>query len=384
MTAPIAIELFSGCGGLSTGLLDVGINVKAGFDCDRRAIEGYSYNHEYRGSRGVVCDLSRVSGQDLLDLAGAKKIDLLAGGPPCQPFSVVGKRRGMADDRGRLVYDFLRFIRELQPRAVLFENVANLATIDGGEVLNLIRQRLRRMGYSLSVAICNAADYGVPQMRKRLLVLAARDAGPLEMPPPTHGKQSDLWGSELLPHATASQAIGDLPDAADFGACGIHNHEPTAHSADMLRRFASLQPGTRERQSFHDRLHPDRPSYTLRAGAGNFSPLRPIHYRYDRVITVRESARLQGFDDRFIWPDAIPRLQQYRQVGNAVPPPVSRAAGAYLGKVLRWKLAPQTYKGDARSRPDPITMSDEDRQARRFSRIRGASLGLMSKRRRAA
>ena len=381
---PVAIELFSGCGGLSTGLLDVGFNVAAGFDCDRRAVEGYSYNHSHRGSRGVVCDLSQASGRELLELSGVRKIDLLAGGPPCQPFSVVGKRQGMADERGQLVFDFLRFIRELEPSAVLFENVANLATIDNGGVLDLIRRRLQRMGYSVFAAVCNAADYGVPQTRKRLLVLAARVRGPLELPPPTHGRQCDLWASDVQPHVTAEQAIGDLPDAADFGACGIHNHEPTLHTKDMLRRFASLEPGTRERRSFHDRLHPNRPSYTLRAGAGNFSPLRPIHYRYDRVITVRESARLQGFEDNFIWPDSIPRLQQYRQVGNAVPPPVARAAGTYIAKRLGWPLAPRDFIGDPGSRPNPITMSDEDRRALRLSRIRGASLGLPAKRRRAA
>lgn len=372
---PVAIELFSGCGGLSTGLLDAGIHVAAGFDYDRRAIEGYAYNHEYRGSRGYVCDLSGVSGDELLSMAGSRQIDLLAGGPPCQPFSVIGKRQGMEDDRARLVLDFLRFVREISPQAVLFENVPNLATIHNGEILDLIRRRLRALGYKVCAAVCSAADYGVPQMRRRLFILGARDVDALELPPPTHGPQQ-LFAPTLRPYVTSREALDDLPDAADFGRCGIHNHEPTQHTPEMRRRLRLLRPGERERGSFHDRLDPDRLSYTLRAGTGNFSPLRPIHYRYDRVITVRESARLQGFADCFIWPDWIPRLQQYRQVGNAVPPPVARAAGKYLARKLRWATDKAKLAGDPRARPDPITMTDDERRQRRLSRIRGASLGL--------
>ena len=190
---PIAIELFSGCGGLSTGLLDAGIRVVAGYDHDERAIQGFRYNHEYRGSSGFVCDLTKVSGKDLLQMAGLNSIDLLAGGPPCQSFSVVGKRQGLDDERGQLVFDFLRFIKDLSPRAVLFENVANLATINDGSILRLIKRRLESWGYVVKAHVCSAADYGVPQMRKRLLVLAARDVTALEMPPVTHGPPNLLW-----------------------------------------------------------------------------------------------------------------------------------------------------------------------------------------------
>ena len=377
LRSPIAIELFAGCGGMSTGLLDAGIRVAAGFDHEKRAIEGYAYNHEYRGSRGFVCDLAKTSGDELLSLAGVKGIDLLAGGPPCQPFSVVGKRHGMEDGRGQLVYDFLRFIEQLQPRAVLFENVANLATINDGAILSLIRGKLERWGYRVEARVCSAADYGVPQMRKRLLVLAARDLDDLSFPAPTHGSQNDLFSAKkLFPHVTASEALRDLPDAADFGKCGIYNHEPTKHSAQMLSRLRRLRPGEREPGSFHDRLHPDRPSFTLRAGTGNFSPLRPIHYRYNRVITARESARLQGFSDDFIWPDWIPRLQQYRQVGNAVPPPVARAMAMHLARKLGWRLSAASCSGDPKSRPSAITLTDAERKRARLSRIRGASLGI--------
>jgi DNA (cytosine-5)-methyltransferase 1 len=206
------------------------------------------------------------------------------------------------------------------------------------------------------------------------LLVAAKGVPTVAFPEPTHGPRDSL-AFGLKPYVTAKDALHDLPPAADFGESRIHNHEPTEHTSDMLARFAVLGAGKREKRSFHDRLHPDRPSYTLRAGTGNFSPLRPVHYQYDRVVTVRESARLQSFDDNFIWPDWIPRLQQYRQVGNAVPPLVAAAVARSLAAQLNWKLDSKGRQGDSRLRPAAITMTDEERKARRQSRIRGASLG---------
>lgn len=190
----------------------------------------------------------------------------------------------------------------------------------------------------------------------------------MRFPRPSHGTPG-------RPFLTASEAIGDLPDAGEFGENGVFNHEPTAHSVDMIERFSRLGVGKRERGSFHDRLHPDRPSYTLRAGSGNFSPLRPVHYRYDRVITVRESARLQGFSDDFLWPDRIPRLQQYRQVGNAVPPPMAKAFALSIAEQMKWRCDKNAFAGDPSKRVPANALSDNERKALRTSRMRGASLG---------
>jgi DNA (cytosine-5)-methyltransferase 1 len=208
----------------------------------------------------------------------------------------------------------------------------------------------------------------VPQNRKRLIILGAKGKRIVRFPEPSHGIPN-------RPYRSASDAINDLPDAGEFGETGIFNHEPTAHSADMMERFSRLEVGRRERGSFHDRLHPDRPSYTLRAGSGNFSPLRPVHYRYHRVITVRESARLQGFSDDFLWPDRIPRLQQYRQVGNAVPPPMAAAFGICLAAQMGWPLDKSGLAGDPSTRSPANTLTDAQRKALRSSRMRGASLG---------
>lgn len=371
MTKPTGIELFSGCGGLSTGFLDAGLRVAAGFEIDRRAVHAYEYNHAYRGSRGYVADLSFASGAELLRLANIERADFVVGGPPCQPFSIAGKRQGTKDDRANLIGHFVRIIEELKPSAFLFENVPNLASVANSEILDGVKLNLRKLGYSIGHVIASAADYGVPQNRKRLLVMGIKGKHSMRFP-----KAS--FGSVDRPHRSASEAIGDLPDAGEFGETGIHNHEPTAHSRDMIERFGRLEAGKRERGSFHDRLHPDRPSYTLRAGSGNFSPLRPVHYKYDRVITVRESARLQGFSDYFLWPDSIPRLQQYRQVGNAVPPPMAEVFAVCLAEQMGWTLDTASHAGDPSARAPANTLTDDERKALRAARTRGASLGKIA------
>jgi DNA (cytosine-5)-methyltransferase 1 len=371
MRTPVGIELFAGCGGLSTGFLDAGLRVAAGFEIDRRAVEAYDYNHAYRGSRGYVADLSEATGTELLARAGIDQVDFVIGGPPCQPFSVVGKRQGARDPRASLIGHFIRIVDELAPAAFLLENVPNLAVIARGDILNRTKSALAEIGYVVGHRIVSAADYGVPQNRKRLIILGIKGRRKLRFPEPTHGVEG-------RPFRTAADAIGDLPDSGEFGETGIYNHEPTAHCADILERFSRLEPGRREKGSFHDRLHPDRPSYTLRAGSGNFSPLRPIHYKYHRVVTVRESARLQGFSDEFIWPDSIPRLQQYRQVGNAVPPPMAQVIAQYLARQMRWSLDPVALAGDSAERSPANRMTDEQRKALRVARMRGASLGRVA------
>jgi DNA (cytosine-5)-methyltransferase 1 len=368
---PIGIELFAGCGGLSTGFLDAGLNVAVGFELDARAVDAYNYNHNYRGSQGFIADLSVATGPELLDRAGIKRVDFVIGGPPCQPFSIVGKRQGTRDTRADLIGHFIRIVRELNPFAIMFENVPNLATIANGVLLHELKAELRALGYTVDHCIVSAADYGVPQNRKRLVVLGVKGKKSIRFPLPAYG----IAGR---PYTSTSSAIDDLPDAGEFGETGIYNHEPTVHSADMLARLRALEPGKRERGSFHDRLHPARPAYTLRAGSGNFSPLRPIHHKYHRVITVRESARLQGFSDDFRWPDRIPRLQQYRQVGNAVPPPMARAFAECLADQMGWQLDPAACAGDPSMREPANVLTDTERKALRTARMRGASLGKVA------
>jgi DNA (cytosine-5)-methyltransferase 1 len=308
----------------------------------------------------------------LAELADAP-IELLVGGPPCQPFSVAGKRRALADRRGDLIFEFVRLLAETRADAYLFENVPNLASVDSGEVLGDLLAALHELGYTATARVLFAADYGVPQMRKRLFIVGTREHGEIPMPPSaTHAPRDTLLAAgELRPYVTAREAVEDLPDVDEPGAELAANHEPTFHSEAMLKAFATLPPGKREPKSRHDRLHPDRPGYTLRAGTGNFSPLRPVHYQHDRVLTVRECARLQTFSDDFHWPDEQARLQQYRQVGNAVPPLLARAVGEHVAAHMGWALDPGRFVVEGP--PDRARLSLRERIARREKYMRGGA-----------
>lgn len=372
--APTVIELFAGCGGLSSGLLSAGFDVRVGVDLNAAAIDTFNYNHEHVGARGVVADIRSLSGSDVRDLAGlgTARPNLVVGGPPCQPFSIIGKMGALSDERGDLIFEYVRLVSQLEPDAFVFENVANLATIQDGRIADQLIEKFRRVGYSVATDILNASEYGVAQMRKRFVVLGVRASKALTLPRASHGPRPLLGQWPIL---ACRDVLGDLPDVDTPAATHFWNHEGTLHSPAMIAAFKALKPGARDPKSHHDRLHPDRPAYTLRAGNGNFSPLRPVHYRYHRVISVRESARIQGFPDTFVWPEGISRLQQYRQVGNAVPPPLAQAIGKAIATQLHWHLDPDRFAAEPseRDRHPKLTHTESESRRRRF--IRGASVG---------
>lgn len=372
MTPPICIDLFCGCGGLSTGLLDAGIGVRLGVDSDAPSVATFDLNHAPRGTESLRADVRDLDGRELLERVGGTA-DLLVGGPPCQPFSVAGKRRALADHRGDLIFEFVRLLSETRASAYIFENVPNLASVARGEVLADLLAAFEEVGYTATASVLLAADYGVAQMRKRLFIVGTRDHDAIPMPPPaTHAPPDTVADDGARPrHVTAREALDDLPDVHDPRAETVPNHEPTFHSEQMLRAFASLAPGTRETKSRHDRLHPERPGYTLRAGTGNFSPLRPVHYRYDRVLSVRECARLQSFSDDFHWPDEQARLQQYRQVGNAVPPLLARAVGEHVAASMDWDLDATAFA--VAGPPKATRLPLRERLARREKYMRGGA-----------
>ncbi|HKB51004.1 MAG TPA: DNA cytosine methyltransferase [Solirubrobacterales bacterium] len=367
MSAPVCVDLFCGCGGLSTGMLDAGIDVRVGVDSDAPSVATFDLNHAQRGSKALQADVRELSGERLLELAG-DPVDLLVGGPPCQPYSVAGKRQGLADGRGDLIFEFVRLLGETDADAFVFENVPNLATFSKGAVLADLLAALGEAGYSATPRVLLAAEYGVPQMRKRLFIVGGKGRREIPMPPRvTHAPEAN----GRLPYVSAAEALDDLPDVWDPEAGEVPNHEPTFHTEAMLAAFAELKPGTRDRKSRHDRLHPERPGYTLRAGSGNFSPLRPVHHRHDRVLSVRECARLQSFSDSFVWPDEQARLQQYRQVGNAVPPLLASAVARHIAKSLGWRLQPSRFVSSGP--PERQRLSLEERLRRRQRYMRGGA-----------
>ncbi len=276
----------------------------------------------------------------------------------------------MEDHRGDLIFEFVRLLAETEADAFIFENVPNLASVANGQALAHLLAALREVGYGATARVLLAADYGVPQMRKRMFIVGRRGAGEIPMPPPaTHGPQHNGRSAYL----TAHDALSDLPNVGTPEAEAVANHEPTFHSEPMLEAFARLAPGTREPKSRHDRLHPDRPGYTLRSGTGNFSPLRPVHYRYDRVLSVRECARVQSFSDDFRWPDEQARLQQYKQVGNAVPPLLAQVVGRHIATCMGWTLEPSKFAVDGP--PECLPLSVAERLKRRERFMRGGASG---------
>lgn len=371
---PQVVELFCGCGGMSTGLLKAGMQVSLGIDANRSAIEAYEHNHAHVGARGSTEDIRKLDPETLrarLKISRGQPL-VVAGGPPCQPFSIIGKRQALDDERGDLIFEFLRLLKGIEPEAFIFENVANFARIEDGKIAERLERGLQRAGYATSTGILTASDYGVAQMRKRFFILGVRGSRAPGLPAPTHGAMT-LIGQ--LPIVTCEDVLGDLPDVGTPEATRYWNHDPTFHSPAMLEMFRQLKPGERDPKSHHDRLEPDRPAYTLRAGFGNYSPLRPIHYKYDRVITVRESARIQSFPDSFVWPVGTSRLQQYRQVGNAIPPLLAAALARHLADVEGFHLDQERFGVEPEREPPPHTGTIEEQRAVRQRLIRGASVG---------
>lgn len=374
MKTATVVELFAGCGGFSCGLASAGYNVALGADYNPQAIDAFTYNHEHLGTKALVVDVRTIDGSSLRKAAGLgrRRLNLLVGGPPCQPFSIIGKRKALEDERGDLVLEFVRLVKEVEPDAFIFENVANFGRIQDGAIAQMVVAKMHRARYSTTHGVLDASEYGVAQMRKRFFIIGVRGKRAIGFPTPTHGLQGGLF---LKPVRPCRDVLDDLPDVDTDEALLYPNHEGTTHSPAMLKMFQHLKPGERDPKSHHDRLDANRPAYTIRAGNGNFTPLRPIHYRYNRVISVRESARIQAFPDHFAWPDDMSRLQQYRQVGNAVPPLLAQAIGRHVAKQLGFELDPEQY-GRPSGRTDRRSSATlDERIARRHHYIRGASIG---------
>ncbi len=379
-----AIDLFSGAGGLSWGLQEAGYQVLFASDIDHASAMTYLRNHP--GTEFFNGDICALSGADILDATGLVPgdLDILAGGPPCQGFSIIGARQ-RDDPRNELFQQFIRVARELRPKAILIENVPGLATLNGGKGVTAIAEAFAHAGYSCDVAELLAAQYGVPQMRWRMIFIGFRtDLGVAPgsgFPAPTHGKRGI---GELIPNCAISpadsdgflttfDAIGDLPpveagcSATEYdgppvalyqirmrhGASEIlHNHYAPKLNARNLERIAYLKPGQDWRDLPHELLpegmkRAHRKDHTRRYSRMTWQGVpRSIITRFrdpksgeyshpaqTRTISIREAARIQSFPDRFIFLGS--NSEQYDQVGNAVPPDLGRAIGLEIAACLR-------------------------------------------------
>lgn len=359
-----AIDLFSGAGGLSEGFRQAGFHIAAANDFDSYSAETFVVNHpEAVFVPGPIQD---IEARSLLDATGLSigELDVLLGGPPCQAYSVYNHQRGMHDDRSGLFREYLRIVEGLQPRFVVIENVTGIFSVAGGHAVDQIKAGLRDLGYSVDVQTLKAEQYGVPQERRRVFFIASREGADIRFPLPTHGfGLGPVFGGTNEPLVTVRDAIGDLPalsvgegtelapyTAPPYSAFQyemrrnsgqVWNHVAPNLQAINLERMKHIPQGGSWRdiptdllptgmkaakRSDHTkrygRLHPDGLASTILTKCdihwGAY-----IHPDQDRSITVREAARFQTFPDRFRF--LGPRVEQYRQVGNAVPPLLARA-----------------------------------------------------------
>lgn len=347
-----AIDLFAGCGGLSKGFMDAGFNIIVGVDNDQAALNTFALNHN--GAVAMKADLSKQETFDEIKrIAGERSIDVVIAGPPCQGFSLTGPRN-FDDERNTLYLAVIEMVKQYNPKAFIIENVPGMATLYEGQIKEEILRRFRKLGYNIESNILCAADYGVPQIRKRLIFMGIRkDIGKPKFPEPTFTREN---------YITCRDAVSDLPSLEnDMGSEEaeytsepkteyqklmrgkmkvLHNHLGTNHT-QMVKDTIALVPeggnykdlpeGWGESRKFHmawTRLDGNAPARTVDTGHRNL-----FHYTYNRIPTVRESARMQSFPDDFIFTGT--KTQQSRQVGNAVPPLLGQALGEILLKIIQ-------------------------------------------------
>lgn len=378
---PTAIDLFSGAGGLTLGLLNAGFNVALASDWSLGCAHTHRRNFPDVPFRRA--DISKVSGEEILAQSGLMRgeLDLLIGGPPCQGFSIMGQRL-LEDPRNRLFGDFIRITGELVPRVAVIENVPGLATLGGGVLLREIGQAFDALGYDVDCAELLAAQYGVPQMRWRMFFIAWRRdqrASSCGFPLPTHGS---LGIGDLVPNRTITaeqsqgfvtigEAISDLPPircgehkrdygslprsayqtAMRIGSNGLHNHYAARLSPLNIERIRHLRPGQDWRDLPRDLLPAGMQRALRKDHTRRFRRMRwdgvarsiitrfrdpksgeYTHPTQDRTISIREAARLQSFPDWFVFGGTC--SEQYDQVGNAVPPLLAKAVGTQIARAL--------------------------------------------------
>ena len=381
MKKRLLIDLFAGAGGLSCGLEMAGFSPVLANEIDPIYADTYKRNHS--NTEVVVDDIREVCDRNLKKSLGLKvgELDLLAGGPPCQGFSINAPIRSLDDKRNHLFKDYLRIAETLKPKAVLIENVPGIVSLGKGTVVEQIYKELDRMGYSVSHRILFAGHYGVPQMRFRTTFIAIKGRGKkIIFPEPTYNATAvanftgakelcinipPLFAQHLKAHASVWDAISDLPEIEPGNTNGIFDYptEPKSEYQQILRigsnrienhtcpklgkinleRLKHIPQGgswrdipfdllpaglKRARRSDHTkrygRLHPEGLCSTVLTKCdphwGSF-----FHPVQDRVISVREAARIQSFPDAYIFYGST--TQHYEQVGNAVPPLLAKSIG---------------------------------------------------------
>ncbi len=330
------IDLFSGGGGLLRGFVRAGYRPKFALENWIPAIKTHERN--FPGIPLITKDIRQVSESEIKKTIDKKKIDVLVGGPPCQGFSNIGSRNPK-DQRNNLTLEYVRMLEIIKPKVFLMENVSGMISMKSGYYKNILIRKFRRMGYNnASYKVLNAADYGVPQLRKRVVFIGSLGNGDIVFPSPAYDKES---------YKIVDDAIMDLV-GKEFK---VSNHIPMNHNPIVKERISYIKeggglrkgiPGRLLRGSRSDykknrlenfshiykRLHRNKPATTMVPGHNAF----PLHPTEDRALTVREAARIQTFPDSMVFEGT--RQEQCILVGNAVPVKLAEALARYIKKEL--------------------------------------------------
>jgi DNA (cytosine-5)-methyltransferase 1 len=352
---PNVVDLFCGCGGLSYGFEQEGFKTILGIDHDKAAIETFKLNH--KDAKTILGDIREVSNQQILDILDGSSVDVVIGGPPCQGLSLSGPRR-LEDPRNQLYLSFIRIVSLLNPKYVLIENVPGMVSLFKGKIKDEILKSLEELGYTVNFQILKASEYGVPQHRRRVFFIGTKNGEKFEFPLPTHKEQEDLILKKMV---STYDALHDLPllenelgepiqeyalpiqnsyqELMRHNSNSVLNHIAANHS-DKVKETIKLVPPGKNYKALPEELRNSRnfnvawtrfpdhaPSPTIDTGHRHH-----FHYYANRVPTVRECARLQSFPDRFEFIGN--KTEQFRQVGNAVPPVLAQT----LAKKILEKL----------------------------------------------
>jgi DNA (cytosine-5)-methyltransferase 1 len=379
MTGFSVVDLFAGIGGFAEGFLRAN-DGQSKFEFELRLLvdfdptASFTFKKNYPRIPFWTADLAKIEPEKLLELLGMHRgeLDFLIGGPPCQGFSPSGKR-WLDDNRNRLLSRFIELAHDLEPKCVMIENVPTALSAFAQIFDEQIHEAFR--GYKVRHTVLNASSFGVPQIRRRAFIVALReDLGMSEFAFPCGtydaidiGHDSHTDAKANCRFVTVEDAIGDLPELAAgdaFDGCAytrdwntdyqrdrrensiaLFNHIARTHSSKFLEKISAIQPGQGNAQlpdgeRFSDnyfsqayaRLHPRGIGFTITAHFRNPGSGRFTHYRDNRSITVREAARLQSFNDRFIFYGCD--RDQERHVGNAVPPMLSAALASHFGAIV--------------------------------------------------
>lgn len=332
----LAVDLFSGAGGFHLGFEKAGFTIGLCIDNDINVEKTHRLN--YKQIPFLNQDIRKTTSQQIRDVIGTETIDVLVGGPPCQGFSTIGKRvssdplkRAQRDPRNELVFHYARLLRELNPKFLVMENVKGIITLDQGRYLNEVLRLIRAAGYSVDYRIINMADYGVPQVRERVVIIGNRMGLPVTFPEPDHFENPE---DNQLSWVNCWSVLDDLVDIEIDKSI---NHVPLKHTHRIIERYRLIPEGGRlpedqlppelYRKNFgntYKRLNRSNPALTMVPGNDAF----PIHPILNRSLTVREAARIQTFSDSIIF--CGNRRQQGHQVGNAVPPLFSKKLANHL------------------------------------------------------